>query len=455
MKLIFYGGARWVTGANYLLTNDTVKIMIDCGLFQGKKYAEDLNYRPFQFNPKEIDFVAVTHSHIDHIGRLPKMYKEGFRGKVFATEATQDIMTAALPDNLERIVEEAERAGHPPLFTEADVSGLLSLVEGVSYNHPIEVTDSVKITFHDAGHILGSSIVEINWQDADGTKKIFFSGDIGNPPTPLLRPTEFVKAADYLVVESAYGDRVHEEKEERRKRLVDVIKKTIAQKGVLIIPAFAIERTQELLFEMNELVNAKTVPPVPVFVDSPLAIQMTAIYKKHADYFNQWATYLINSGDNVFDFPGLKITKSAEESKAINNVPPPKVIIAGSGMSHGGRVLYHEQRYLSDPNSAILFVGYQVDGSLGRHIQRGDKEVTILGQPVKVNCRVESITSYSSHADQKTLINWTKAAQVDGKLKRVFIVQGEESPGLTLSNLIRENLGVEAVVPLEGESFEL
>jgi metallo-beta-lactamase family protein len=465
MKITFFGGAQQVTGANYLLDSGTIKILVDCGLNQGNKYAEDLNYQPFKYNPQEINFVFVTHSHIDHIGLLPKLYKNGFRGKVYATSATKDLMAVALPDNMRQIVEEAKKDGHESLFSQEDVDGLMSLVEGVHYNETIDLgggaeqAGGARIFFHDAGHILGSSIIEFQWRENEELKKIYFSGDLGNPPTPLLQTTDVVKDANYIVVESAYGDRLHEDRSERKQKLADVIVGTIKNGGVLMVPSFAIERTQELLFELNELFNAELISRVPVFIDSPLAIKMTAVYKKHSDYFNKEAMYLIQSGDDIFNFPGLKMTATTEESKKINDVPAPKIIIAGSGMSQGGRILHHEARYLSDPKNTILFVGYQVDGSLGRRIQSGEKEVRVLGMPVQVNCNIATISSYSAHADQKGLYEWvagsTKLKGGAGNLKEVFVVQGEEEASKTLANLIRENLSVESIAPTESQSVDL
>ena len=454
MKLTFYGGARSVTGANYLLEHSGLKMLVDCGLNQGSKYAEDLNYQPFKYDPAEIKYVFITHSHIDHIGRLPKLYKDGFRGKIYTTTASRDLMAVALPDNMRQITVEAKEMGHEPLFKQEDLDGLMSLVEGVNYGETGEL-DGVSFVFHDAGHILGSAIVEIRWLD----KKIYFSGDLGNPPTPLLPVTEKVTDADYIVIESAYGDRVHEGREERRSRLISIIESTIQRGGVLMVPSFAVERTQELLYELNNLFAEKKIAKVPVFVDSPLAIKMTSVYKKHPEYFNKETAYLIKSGDDIFNFPGLQMTATTEESKKINDVPSPKIIIAGSGMSQGGRILHHEIRYLSDPASTILFVGYQVDGSLGRKIQRGDREVHIMGQTIQVACNIENLSAYSAHADQPMLINWVGASTSDGagagKLKKVFVVQGEEESSKTLANLIREKYGVEAVAPIEGQEFDL
>lgn len=445
-----------VTGANYLLDTGSMKMLVDCGLNQGSKYAEDLNYQPFDYNPAEVKYVFVTHSHIDHIGRLPKLYKDGFRGRVFATAATAELMSVALPDNMKQIQQEAKDNGHAPLFEQRDLEGLLSLVQPVKYHEQIELEEDIKVSFLDAGHILGSAIVQMNWQDGGVAKRISFSGDLGNPPTPFLRPTEPAPDSDYILIESAYGDRVHEERSQRQKKLFALIEKSMNAGGVLMIPSFAIERTQELLFELNELFNSKRIPKVPVFIDSPLAIKMTAVYKNHEEDFSKEAIYLIDSGDDVFNFPGLTMTATTEQSKAINEVPAPKIIIAGSGMSQGGRILHHEIRYLPDPNSTILFVGYQVDGSLGRRIQKGEKSVRILGQPVNINCNVETISSYSAHADQKGLLKWLEAAKSgNGKPKKVFVVQGEEEAAKTLASLAHDSLDLDAIAPLDKETFEL
>ncbi|MEK7583272.1 MAG: MBL fold metallo-hydrolase [Patescibacteria group bacterium] len=455
MKITFYGGAGWVTGANYLLEGNEKRILVDCGLFQGSKYADDLNYQPFGYDPKTIDFVFVTHSHIDHIGRLPKLFKEGFSGVVYATSATRDLIEVALPDNLEHITREAKENGHEPLYEKEDVAGLIALIKGVEYRQMLDLGDGISAMLHDAGHILGSAFIEFRWSDGGAPKKLIFSGDLGNPPTPLLRPTEFIHDADYIVIESAYGDRAHEDRTERRGKLAEIVIESIRRGGVLMIPSFSLERTQELLYELNELHEKKIIPQVPIFVDSPLAIKMTAVYQKHHEYFNRQASYLINSGDDVFAFPGLRMTASVQESKAINDVPQPKIIIAGSGMSQGGRILHHEIRYLPDPNSAILMVGYQVMGSRGRKIMQGDSYVNIFGENIPVRCRVLTLQSYSAHADQPTLLHWLAEANSKKHLKRVFIVQGEERVAKTLATVAHERLGIEAIVPIPGQSEEL
>ena len=450
-NIAFYGGARSVTGANYLLKIDDVKILVDCGMFQGSRYSEDLNYEKFPHDPAEVGFVFITHSHTDHAGRLPKLYKEGFRGKVIATNATLDLIRKALPDNLNLIKQEVQETGREPLFSLKDLEGVLELARGIGYEEEVDLGNGSKAFLHDAGHILGSSIVEIRFNG----EKIYFTGDLGNPPTPLLNPYKFVSDASYIVIESAYGSRTHEDKAERKNILQKVIIETIQRGGVLMIPSFAIERTQELLYELNGLFNGGKIPKVPVFVDSPLATNLTEVYRKHSDYFNKETMYIINSGDDIFNFPGLKFTRSAEESKQINDVPPPKIIIAGSGMSTGGRILHHERRYLQDPNSTILFIGYQVKGSLGRRILDEEKEVKIFGEKVAVNCKVEAIGGYSAHADQKMLLEWVKPSAESGKLKKVFVVQGEEDSSLSLARKIERALEIDAIVPNPGESFEL
>lgn len=464
MKLTFHGGAKMVTGANYLLEEESsdssrLKLVVDCGLFQGSKFAEDLNYDNFAYDPKEINYIFITHSHMDHVGRLPKLVKDGFFGTVYMTKPTRDLIAHALPDSLRHISDEAKRDGHPPLYEKKDVAALMDLIQGVEYDDEVKLSDTASVIFHDAGHILGSSIVEIKFQEngvsGSAEKRILFSGDLGNPPTPLLRPTEFVREADYVVIESAYGDRVHEDRERRKDILEDVIEETVTRGGTLMIPSFAMERTQELLYELNEMVRFRRIPEVPIFIDSPLAIKLTDVYRDYPEYFNKEVLYIIGSGEKLFKFPGLQVTQSVEESKRINDVPPPKIIIAGSGMSQGGRIIHHERRYLPDEKNTILFIAYQVKGSLGRRIQEGEKKVSIFGERVTVRCHIRNIGSYSAHADQPTLVAWVKKARDGKKLKKVFIVQGEENASDALAVKIRDELVVDAVVPEQKEQFIL
>ena len=456
MRLTFHGGALSVTGANYLLEHNGTKILVDCGLAQGSKYAEHENYEDFKYDPKTIDYLFITHSHIDHIGRAGKLYKEGFRGKVMTTTATCDLMRVALPDNTSHIMHEAEQDGHDSLFEQEDMNGLLGLLNGYLYDEEIKISNDIAVTFHDSGHILGSAFIEFTWIESDGTKKnIVFSGDLGNSPTPLLRDKEFMRNVMYVVTESTYGDRVHEPRKERQKRLINIITDTVKNNGVLMIPSFAMERTQELLYEFNNICENNLCPRVPIYIDSPLAIKVTEVYKQHSEYFNQKTNYAIRTGDDIFNFPGLKFTLTSEESKKINETNGSKIIIAGAGMSNGGRIMHHEKLYLGDPKNALLFVGYQADGTLGRRIQRGDKEVKIFGESVKVRAQLQTISSYSAHADQPNLLKWVESANSKGNTKKVFVVQGEDESARTLANLLHDQCGLTAVVPVKDQIEEL
>lgn len=449
MKLTFHGGAQVVTGACYLLETKEAKILIDCGLFQGRREWQELNYEDFPFDPAELDFILITHSHMDHVGRVPKLVKDGFKGKIITTNPARDLSHLFLLDSAHLQAEEARAIGQEPLYSEADVEASMKLFEGVDYDGKIELAGGVKCRFIDAGHILGSAIIEI-W--ADG-KKIVFTGDLGNPPVPLLNPTELVDKADYVIIESAYGDRNHETSEQRQNLLEDAIEDVVANKGVLMIPAFAMERTQEVLYEMNELVEQKRVPKVPIFVDSPLAIKATGIYRDYEHYFNQEATHRIDSGDDIFDFSGLTMTIASAESRRISDLPKPKVIIAGSGMSTGGRILFHEKLYLSDPNSKLFIVGYQVEGTLGRRLLEGAKDVIIKDEKVSVKAKVQAVGGYSAHADQQKLVHWLN--HLKRPVRQVFVVQGEDGPAKALMRKVEDELGMLASVPKLGESVKL
>ena len=441
-----------MTGANYLVECAGDKVVVDCGMQQGGRFAERENYNPFGYNPAEVAAVLLTHAHIDHIGRLPKLYRDGFRGGIYATYPTLDLARLNLDDSLHIIEEEARHFKEEPFFSEEDLIGCWKNTHGRNYHQDIDITPSIKVRFNDAGHILGSSIIEMFLSEGDRQVKLVFSGDLGNPPTPLLRPTETIAQADYILVESAYGDRLHEDRNARKGKLRQVIEGAVKNGGVLMIPAFALERTQELLYEINGFVESGRLPQVPIFVDSPLAIKATGVYQKYSDYFNKEAKYLIASGDDLFNFPGLEFSLTTESSKAINAVPPPKIVIAGSGMSEGGRITHHEKRYLPDPKSTLLVIGYQVSGTLGRRLLDGAQEVKIFGEEVAVRAQIKAIGGYSAHADQAGLLNWVGQTQ---NIKKVFVVQGEAGPASALVQKIKDNLNMAAEVPAAGEVFEL
>lgn len=448
MQLTFYGGTGEATGANYILESGGVKIMIDCGLHQGSHYADRENFDPFAYDPKSVSAVFITHSHLDHIGRLPSLVLGGFKGAIYSTHATRDFAELMLADSEHLLADEAKREARPPLYRDDDIPKVTALWKGLKYHESV-TAGPFKVELYDAGHILGSAIIHV---EAEG-KTIVFSGDLGNVPSPLIKPTEQIAAVDYCLIESTYGDRVHEDIGRRREMLQGAIDETFKAGGVLMIPSFAMERTQDLLFHFHQLHEEGRLPDEPVFVDSPLAIKLTELFKKHEDAFNDTAESIMKGGDEILSFPSLKSTLTTDESKAINNVPAPKIIIAGSGMSNGGRILHHELRYLPDPKSEIVFVGYQAENSMGRQLLDGAKEVHIFGEAVPVRCRKIDIPGYSAHADQPHLLGWLSSMKAS--LKKVFVVQGEQTSAETLAHKIINEFGVTAEVPHMNESVTL
>lgn len=456
MKLSFYGANESVTGSNFLLESNGSKILIDCGLKQGSNFAEEFNFEPFPYDLSEIDGVFITHAHIDHTGRLPKLAGEGFKGKVFSTAPTKDFSEYLLQDSINILSREADRCNSESFCNPDNISKILNQWETVDYYNSFDF-GPFTITFYNAGHILGSSFIKI---EAEG-KSIVFSGDLGNSPAPLLPNREKLSEAgdvDYCVMESTYGDRVHESRSDADKILDEVITRTVNKNGVLMIPAFAMERTQDLLFHIHRLIDKEEIEEIPVFLDSPLAIDLTDVYEKYSKWLNKETKEFQSSGHPLFNFSALTETETVGESKNINKSPAPKIIIAGSGMSTGGRILHHEMRYLSDPKNSILFVGYQVEGSLGRkildsHKEEGDTSVEIFGNNIPVNCNIRAIGGYSAHADKQQLLNWIDGTE--DNLKQIFIVHGEKEQSNKLSKTIEDKFGTESIVPEYGSSVEL
>ena len=451
MKLTFCGGAQSVTGSNYLLESGDTKILIDCGLFQGPDFSEISNYNPFPYEPRSIQAVFITHAHIDHIGRVPQLHNAGFEGRIFSTEPSKDFAEALLLDAEHMMREDAEKKHKKPLYTIDDIVHALKLWEGIPYHRKV-IIGPFEVELYDAGHVLGSSSVVVSVEG----KRIVFSGDLGNTPTPFIHPTEPIPDVDYALVESTYGDRLHERIAERGELLEDTIEEVERAGGTLMIPAFALERTQELLFELNDLVQGGKIPQIPIYVDSPLAIKLTAVYQKYSTnpmYFTEEAMTHFRKGVAMFNFPGLTMSLTVEQSKAINDVEPPKVIIAGSGMSQGGRIIHHEMRYLSDPRSTILFVGYQAEGSLGRQIVEGVKTVRIMREEVPVRCKIRTISGYSAHADQNQLLKWLEPMR--SHVKKVFVVQGEHNSSYALAQRAIDELAIDAEVPEAGSTVVL
>lgn len=445
----FYGGVGSVTGANFKLDVGELSVLVDCGLIQGNRFEEEANREPFGYDPRSVDTLFITHAHADHIGRIPKLVKDGFAGTIYSTNATRALAVEMLRDAYKVMLYEEERYGNERLYNEADIDAAFDLWKGVEYHETIELKEGVTAHLQNAGHILGSAFVIFTRND----KKVAFSGDIGNVPQPLLVAPDIPKDYDYLVMESVYGDRLHEEVRERTQLLREQIEKTIRRNGTLIIPAFSLERTQAMLLEINNLVENGTIEPIPTFLDSPLAIAVTSIYKKFTSYLKPEIQEQIQNGDNIFDFPKLSFTRSVQASREIEKETGAKIIIAGSGMSHGGRIREHEKRYLENKSNTLLLVGYQATGSLGRRLADGAKKVRIDDTDVRVNAEVVQIHGYSGHADRDQLIDFV--AQGGEKAKTVFVTMGEEKSSLFLVQRLRDYLGVHAVAPSLGEKVEI
>lgn len=443
-KLICYGGAGNATGANFLLELGNKKFLIDCGMQQGGGDAEVHNRSSFNYDPKSIDLLFVTHAHIDHIGLIPKLYKGGFRGEIFSTGATKELSELLLLDAV-KIGQNEETQ----LYSVEDLADTMSLWKTLPYHSPRDF-GGFKIELFDAGHVLGSSMIKFAFPSG---KTMLFTGDIGNSPSPLLSPVEKVSGLDYLLIESVYGDRNHEHRELREEKLRLVVEESIKRGGTLLIPAFSLERTQEILLLLDNLFESNTLPPVPVYLDSPLAIKVTAIFEKVTNLFNAESQKELRIGDKLFRFPKLKETARVQDSREIKNVPGPKIIIAGSGMSTAGRILHHEALFLPDPNSMILFMGYQAAGTLGRQIAEGVKRVVIDDKEIEVNAKVEKIEGFSGHADSNALVAFVSESA--STLKKVFVAMGEPRSSIFLAQRLRDELGVDAVATEKGKSYEI
>ncbi len=462
MRLTFLGAAGMVTGSCYLLEAGGLRLLVDCGMFQGKE--EEMNEAPFPFHPATLDGVVLTHAHIDHSGRLPLLRKQGFTGPVYTHPATADLARIMLLDSAHIQETEVERenrrnrrsgrAPKEPLYTQADAAGMGEQFKEIPYGQLFRLSNRLQVRLQDAGHILGSAILEFFETGPDGqTTKLVFTGDLGQPNRPILNDPTIIEEADYLVMESTYGNRVHEPGEDTRQILADIVRSTMAKGGNLIIPAFAVGRTQEILYELNALVEAGQVPRgLKVIVDSPLAIAATEITKKHRDLFDKEARRRMRSGDDPLAFPGLVFSQTAEESMQLNNSKEPKVIVAASGMCEAGRVVHHLKHNLWRPVSTILFVGFQAQGTLGRRLVDGAKRVRILGEDVAVKARVEVLHGFSAHADQPHLLAWVKGLK--NPPRATFLIHGEDDGRQELAQLLIDE-GHQVALPVLGESLTL
>ena len=473
MQITFLGATKTVTGSNFLVEGAGKKFLIDCGLYQGGSKEEEKNDEPFLYDPKEIDFMILTHAHIDHSGRIPLLYNDGFRGAIYTQKATMDLCSIMLPDSGHIQEQEAEwknrkrvRQGKNiviPLYTAEDAEKCMEIFKPVNYGEIIEITPEIHIRFNDAGHMLGSAIVEV-WINEDGQdKKIVFSGDIGNNDIPLLSSPTMIETTDYLVMESTYGGRLHNRNDEKANLFLNIVSETLEKNGTVVIPSFAVGRTQEILYEINNLKNNDnseefkkeydTLMKTPVYVDSPLAISATEIFRENMNLFDEETQQLIQSGDNPLEFPGLQFTKTADESKSLNEMDGAAIIISASGMCDVGRIKHHLKHHIWNPSSTILFVGYQAPGTLGRRIVDGAKTIKIFGEEIAVNARIEYIEGYSGHADQEWLMNFIYSFIT--KPKHIFLVHGEPDGQEILREKIVKQLGIPVTIPEFGEIYSI
>ncbi len=473
MNITFLGATKTVTGSNFLLEGAGKKIIIDCGLYQGKAKEEMENYDDFAFNANEIDFMLLTHAHIDHSGRIPKLYVDGYRNPVIATKATCDLCSIMLPDSghiqeMENTWQNKKRVRQgkperPPLYTAQDAIDCMELFKPVSYDEIIDLDENISVRFNDAGHMLGSSIIEV-WVKEDGeTKKIVFTGDLGNNDIPLLDSPTMIDNADYLVMESTYGNRLHMRNDDKASMFLNIVSETLDKGGNVVIPSFAVGRTQEILYELNKIKETtdddeflkkyEKLMKAPVYVDSPLAISATEVFRNNMDLFDEEVKLEISRGDNPLEFPGLQFTQTAEESKLLNESTVPSIIISASGMCEVGRIKHHLKHNIWDPKNTILFVGYQAQGTLGSKIVNGEKNVKIFGEEISVNARIEYIEGYSGHADQEWLLNFVYSFIT--KPKHIFLVHGEFEGQKVLKDKLEEEVNVPVTIPDYGESYNL
>ena len=473
MKITFLGATKMVTGSNFLVEGAGKKFLVDCGMYQGGDRDEMQNHEPFAYDVNEIDFMLLTHAHIDHSGRIPKLYKEGYRNPVITTKATRDLCSIMLPDSGHIQEQEIEwrnrkrmREGKdalPPLYTAQDAVDTMEIFKPVNYDEIIEVDPNIYVRFNDAGHMLGSAIIEV-WVKEDGKEtKAVFTGDLGNNDIPLLSSPTMIETADYLVMESTYGGRLHMRNDDKANLFLNIVSETLDKGGTVVIPSFAVGRTQEILYELNNLKDVQdseefkekyaTLMRAPVYVDSPLAISATEIFKENANLFDEETQAVIESGDNPLEFPGLQFTRTADESKALNEKKESSIIISASGMCEVGRIKHHLKHHLWDPNSTILFVGYQAPGTLGRRIVDGEKRVKIFGEEIAVNARIEYIEGYSGHADQEWLMNFVYSFIT--KPKHIFLVHGEPTGQEILKSKIVDEIGLPVTIPEYGQTYTL
>jgi metallo-beta-lactamase family protein len=463
LKLKFCGGARTVTGSCFLLEVEGKKYLIDCGMFQGGKALRRRNAMNFPFNPAEIECLFLTHAHIDHSGLIPKLVKEGFKGKIYTTRATIALCGIMLPDSghiqeteAEWLNRKARRAGAaetPPLYTVEDAINSLQFFQEVKYHETVNLNEDISFRLQNSGHILGSALLEL-WVNDDGNRRKFvFSGDLGREKQPIIPDPDVIEEADFLILESTYGKRFHEGEAEKSELLADIINSTLKKGGNIVVPSFAVGRTQELLYILNDLIDKGEIPPLPIYIDSPMAIEATDLFIRHTECFDLEMRAFLVHGACPLHFPEAYFSRSVEESRKINEIPGGAMIISASGMCDAGRIKHHLKHNLWRPESTILFVGYQAEGTLGRRLLDGAKNVVIFGEDIAVRARIASIGGFSAHADQEELIKWV--SKFKQKPSQIILVHGEEEAQEHLAGLLRERFNINVYIPSYLEEISL
>ncbi|MDO5725260.1 MAG: MBL fold metallo-hydrolase [Tissierellia bacterium] len=466
MNIKFFGATEMVTGSCHMIEAEGKKLLLDCGMFQGSRTEDLRNFDEFGFDPSEIDYLILSHAHIDHTGRVPLLVKRGFKGRILSVKATTDLSEIMLLDSAHiqeqdtewenRKLQRRGEALKEPLYTVDDAKLSLKFFESYFYDQEINLDDIFTITFKDAGHILGSAIVEIIVKEKAGNTKIVFTGDLGVRRRPILKDPTIIDGCDYLIMESTYGDENHPELENSSKQLIEIIEQTAKRGGTTLIPSFAVGRTQEIIYELNAYYDNKELPAemqIPIYIDSPMAIEATEAYNKNSELFDEETQELILSGDHPFKFPNLKYVKTVEESKMLNKTSFPCVIISASGMCDAGRIRHHIKHNAWNKKNSIVFVGYQAKGTTGRRILEGEKEIKILGELVQINAEIHSLEGFSAHADQKMLLDFIRGMK--HKPKKIFIVHGEAPSNTVLKSKIEEEFKIDVTIPQFQDEFSI